>query len=131
MCLSLDTDRPALPCNAGKSDELSQAIARIREMEALYDRLSDALRQPPAGGAADDGLHEAIRRLSVYQSGGGWLHDYELDEQGLLPADLKRGVLSQDGLYDLLSCPALEALAGDASGVPEASDGSEADPWLP
>lgn len=28
--------------------------------------------------------------------------DYEADEAGLLPADLKRGVLSQDGIDDLL-----------------------------
>ena len=28
--------------------------------------------------------------------------DYEADERGELPPDLKRGVLSQDALYDLL-----------------------------
>ena len=27
----------------------------------------------------------------------------EADEDGKLPADLKRGVLSEDGIYDLLS----------------------------
>lgn len=31
-----------------------------------------------------------------------WLQDYELDEKKLLPKDLKRGVLSQDELYNLL-----------------------------
>ena len=28
--------------------------------------------------------------------------DFELDEEGKLPADLKRGVLSEDGIYNLL-----------------------------
>ena len=36
-------------------------------------------------------------------SGGAWREDYEADEVGTLPEDLKRGVLSQDALYDLLS----------------------------
>ena len=33
---------------------------------------------------------------------GLWLEDYAADERGELPAELKRGVLSQDGLYELL-----------------------------
>ena len=28
--------------------------------------------------------------------------DYEADEEGKLPADLKRGILSEDALFDLL-----------------------------
>ena len=31
------------------------------------------------------------------------MRDYEADEAGKLPADLKRGVLSEDAVYDLLS----------------------------
>ena len=33
---------------------------------------------------------------------GKWQEDYEADEAGKVPADLKRGVLSEDGLYNLL-----------------------------
>ena len=52
------------------------------------------------------------KALKKYQKSGRWLKDYEADEQGKLPADLKRGVLSQDGLYDLLqdASDVLEAL---------------------
>ena len=32
-----------------------------------------------------------------------WIKDFENDERGELPLDLKRGVLSEDGLYNLLS----------------------------
>ncbi|MBQ1257811.1 MAG: DUF4298 domain-containing protein, partial [Clostridia bacterium] len=28
--------------------------------------------------------------------------DYEADEKGLIPKTLKRGVLSEDGIYDLI-----------------------------
>ena len=31
-----------------------------------------------------------------------WKEDFEADEQGLIPKDTKRGVLSEDGLYNLL-----------------------------
>ena len=51
-----------------------------------------------------------LRALERYQSSGLWLHDYQLDEQGLLPTDLKRGVLSEDGLYNLL-CDTLYAIS--------------------
>ena len=51
--------------------------------------------------ASRDG--EALRALNEYLSSGLWLEDYEADERGELPPDLKRGVLSQDALYDLLT----------------------------
>ena len=31
------------------------------------------------------------------------MEDFEADEQGLLPPGLKRGVLSEDAVYDLLT----------------------------
>ena len=71
-------------------DYLDEAICRIRRMEELYD----ALREDPG--------HPSLGKLVRYYESGQWLRDYELDEQGLLPRDLKRGVLSQDGIYNLL-----------------------------
>ena len=41
--------------------------------------------------------------LLAYYEGGVWLKDYEADEKGLLPKDLKRGVLSEDGVYNLIA----------------------------
>ena len=31
------------------------------------------------------------------------MEDYQLDEQGLFPPGLKRGVLSEDGVYNFLT----------------------------
>ncbi|MCR5844475.1 MAG: DUF4298 domain-containing protein [Oscillospiraceae bacterium] len=45
---------------------------------------------------------EKLRLLDAYYTSGEWREDYEADENGELPPDLKRGVLSQDALYDLL-----------------------------
>ena len=64
-------------------------IQRIEYMESLYDL---ALR-----------TGQVPRELREYYENGQWLRDYEADERGELPRELKRGVLSQDGLWDLLS----------------------------
>ncbi len=63
-------------------------IERITYMEALYDRARETGQIPQA--------------LLGYYESGQWLADYEADERGDLPRDLKRGVLSQDGLWNLL-----------------------------
>lgn len=44
-----------------------------------------------------------MKTLTAYMESGKWMDDYELDRAGLLPKELKRGVLSQDGLYNLLT----------------------------
>lgn len=76
---------------------MEEAIERIERMERLFDELTAALQ-----AGALDAAAEAMEILSGYFSGGDWLRDYELDEQGLLPRGMKRGVLAQDSLYELL-----------------------------
>ncbi len=44
-----------------------------------------------------------ITALKAYYGSELWKQDYADDEAGRLPADLKRGVLSEDGLWNLLS----------------------------
>lgn len=78
-------------------------IERITRMESILD-------QGEAAAAALDraldrwaALQEGLAELEAYYSGGAWMRDYADDEAGKLPKDLKRGVLSEDAVYDLLS----------------------------
>lgn len=72
------------------------SIDRVRKMEEIFDELSDGiLEDPPRING------EQLKILINYYEGGEWRQDFELDEAGLLPRDLKRGVLSEDGVYDL------------------------------
>ena len=71
------------------------AVKRITEMEAHMDRVRAALE-------AVEAARESVRILAEYYEGGQWLRDYELDEAGKLPQDLKRGILSEDGLWNVL-----------------------------
>ncbi|MBQ1508327.1 MAG: GNAT family N-acetyltransferase [Erysipelotrichaceae bacterium] len=88
---------------------------RIIHYEELYDEIrakTEALKK-----AAEDfeGLSGKIDELDAYYSGKLWKKDYADDEKGLLPKDLKRGVLSEDGVYDLLEEIAKwKELLGDA-----------------
>ena len=44
----------------------------------------------------------ALRILAEYYGSDEWKQDFADDEAGRLPKDLKRGVLSEDGLWNLL-----------------------------
>ena len=74
------------------------AIGRIKRMERVFDTLIWQSKNTP-----NDIDMKLLKRLTDYYEGGKWSLDYRLDESGLLPIDLKRGVLSEDGVYDLLS----------------------------
>ena len=79
---------------------MQQIIKRIEQMERLYDEVRAAIS---AGDALDVRIAEKICALEAYLDSRRWLEDYERDERGELPQGLKRGVLSQDGLYNLLT----------------------------
>ena len=77
-----------------KGDCVQDTIDRVKEMEALFDELvtySCDQRHKHA---------DKVNILLVYYQSGQWLKDYEMDEKGLLPKELKRGILAQDTLYN-------------------------------
>ena len=51
---------------------------------------------------AENGSSDVLRELSDYYGSDAWKRDLAADEAGLLPKNLQRGVLSEDGLYNLL-----------------------------
>ncbi|MBO5301886.1 MAG: DUF4298 domain-containing protein [Peptococcaceae bacterium] len=82
---------------------LPQAIERIQQMELYFDALQHAVNISADAIKQDKTLDSMLQALLQYYEHGQWITDYTLDEAGLLPAALKRGVLSQDGLYNLLT----------------------------
>lgn len=76
-------------------------LKRIREMQSIYDRAVELRKHPEQGEYRM--LLPDIERLEHYYESEQWLADYEADEAGLIPSDLKRGVLSQDTLYNFFS----------------------------
>ena len=82
-----------------KRYEIQKAIERIERMEQCFDTLSEIVRD----NREEPRFNELQKELLEYYESGQWMYDYELDEKGVLPQNLKRGVLSEDGVYNLLT----------------------------
>ena len=70
-----------------------EQLARIEEQEARLDRIL----------AAEHPSVEDLRALEAYYEGPLWRTDFESDEAGQIPQQIKRGVLSEDAIYDVLT----------------------------
>ena len=80
-----------------------EQIERIRQMELRMERAAKAVMELSAALENYKAVQEDIAELERYYGSEEWKQDYADDEAGLLPADLKRGVLSEDGIWNLLS----------------------------
>ena len=86
-----------------ENGEMRQRIIdRVKQMEQYMDEVSEALKNSLPAIKENAELNKKIAVLTEYMDSGQWLSDYEADERGELPANVKRGVLSQDVLYNLL-----------------------------
>ena len=76
---------------------------RIEEMEKHFERAFEVVAR--LSGALDDfaKVQDSIKALELYYGSKEWKKDFRDDEKGLLPLDLKRGVLSEDGIWNLLA----------------------------
>lgn len=79
-----------------------EQITRIREMERRLEEATAAVGQMEEALEHYEAAQEEVERLAAYLDSEEWQRDYADDEKGLLPADLKRGVLSEDGIWNLL-----------------------------
>ena len=80
-----------------------QQIARIRRMERRLNRAIAAVKRLTAALDKWEAVQEDITALDEYYGSEVWRQDFADDEAGLLPAGLKRGVLSEDGIWNLLT----------------------------
>lgn len=72
---------------------------------ALFDKLEKAFEDRAGIDELITELEQMqpdIQKLEEYYTGKYWQNDLRLDEEGKLPSDLKRGVLAQDAISDLL-----------------------------
>ena len=92
--------------NSGKPESgavsTGKMINRIRKHEKQYDRLQRAIALYNLAVAELIDARSDYADLEGYFD-GKWKDDFEADETGRLPENLKRGVLSEDGLWNLLN----------------------------
>ena len=75
---------------------------RIAHYEEIMDRIIRIARLDGVTPGVYASVLPELKELEAYYTSPEWKEDYEADEAGLLPDGLKRGVLSQDGISDLL-----------------------------
>ena len=73
-------------------------VQRILHYEAVMQEAERLLRD----GNSAERLPQLLNALESYYTSAAWKQDLAADEAGLLPQKLKRGVLSEDGIFDLL-----------------------------
>ena len=71
-----------------RSSDHNRLVTMIKNMLHTLDNYKESLTE--------------IRKLEAYYASDVWKKDFALDEAGKLQKNLERGVLSEDGLYDLL-----------------------------
>ena len=80
-----------------------EQIERVKQMEQCLDKASVAVMQLSEALDKYVDAQEAIAKPGEYYDSEDWKQDFADDEAGRLPKDLKRGVLSEDGIWNLLS----------------------------
>ncbi|MBR2244531.1 MAG: DUF4298 domain-containing protein [Prevotella sp.] len=76
-------------------------IERIKWMEQRFNKVLATIKDGSAVSLRT--IKGDVAELSKYYGSELWKQDFAADEAGNLPSDLKRGVLSEDGIWNLLS----------------------------
>ena len=72
------------------------------EMEGILDRAEQKIDALEKKIDEYREFQSEIRKLEAYYTSSQWKNDFTMDEEGKLPKRLKRGILSEDGIYNLL-----------------------------
>ncbi len=76
---------------------------RIQYYEAILDEAETVIKELSEALENYSSIQNKIKELEIYYLGPIWMQDYKDDEEGKIARDLKRGVLSEDAVYNLLS----------------------------
>ena len=79
-----------------------EQINRIRLMEECLDESRNAVDRLNAALDSYFAVRSKYMALVEYYDDGQWRRDFDDDEAGKLPPDLKRGVLSEDAVWNLI-----------------------------
>lgn len=85
------------------TDVTAVQLERIARMEQALDASAQAVSALASALELYQQTLPALQSLTEYYSSPLWMADFEADEAGLLPACLKRGVLSEDVVWNLLA----------------------------
>lgn len=79
------------------------SLKRIQRMETVYQEATAAIADYEDALQSMKGQLEILAILRDYYTNGDWSADHAYEEAHPLPAEMTCGVLSEDGVYDLLT----------------------------
>ena len=74
----------------------------IYVMESILDKATHKMDALEKMISEYEDFQSEIKKLEAYDTSQQWKDDYAMDEVGSFPQKLKRGVLSQDGIWNML-----------------------------
>jgi len=74
----------------------------IYAMESILDKATQKMDVLEKKIEEYEAFQSEIRKLEAYYTSQQWKDDYAMDEAGAFPEKLRRGVLSQDGIWNML-----------------------------
>ena len=90
------------PYKEVKTADMLDRIDRVSDMENHMKSATKTLLRLSAALDSFRTVQNTIRFLDEYYHSPDWREDFEADEAGLFPDGLRRGVLSEDGIYNLV-----------------------------
>lgn len=78
-------------------------VERIKYYEAIFDEALEKVEAIDKALLELDDILAKVQELEDYYNSETYRQDYKDDEDGKIDKDLKRGILSEDGIYNLLS----------------------------
>ena len=83
-------------------EQMQNVPQHIFEMESILEKATQMMDELEEKIEEFEAFQSEIRKLEAYYTSPQWKADFEADEAGQYPDQLKRGVLSEDGIWNLL-----------------------------
>ena len=77
-------------------------LNRIKLMESYLDEATLTVKELSRALEKYENIAKKYYKLEGYYGSSDWRDDFEADEAGLIPVEIKRGVLSEDAVYNLI-----------------------------
>ena len=96
------TNKNDYPRTTEESSAFDSRIERISKYETMKNEAEQAVSAMEKALEDFADAQEKLEALNSYYGSELWREDYEASEAGELPPDLRCGVLSEDGIWNLL-----------------------------
>ncbi len=82
---------------------MQERIQRVARMEEIYNKSCEAVAVLLQAAENYLAVETSLQELAAYYQSPLWLEDFDAERAAAFPKDMKRGILTEDAVYDLLT----------------------------